>query len=165
MAEQQHPPGWWQAENGNWYPPNVRNPHQPSPATSPSPGPSSHAPPGPPAAGFCPQCATPLATASWYCPGCGVPLAASGPPSPWAPQGAYNPAPYPTSPGNGYSTAGTILGVIAFLCLPIIAGPAGLICGAIAKSRGEPNASIALWVSGLGTVVGLILGVMLFSAI
>jgi hypothetical protein len=67
-------------------------------------------------------------------------------------------------PGNGLSIAGIVCGAIAFLFLPIILGPAGLILGGIAKSRGEPKANIALVVSGLGLVGGLIIGFIFASA-
>ena len=90
------------------------------------------------------------------------------PPSP-----GMQPMPYPgygypapaTRPagGNGYSTAGIILGSVAFLFFPIICGPVGLVMGGIAKSRGESRADTALIVSGLGLVVGLILGIVAFS--
>ena len=73
-------------------------------------------------------------------------------------------APAPSTPGNGLSTAGIILGVIAFLFLPIVFGPAGLICGAIAKSKGEPKAVVAMIVSGAGLVLGMILGVLVFAS-
>lgn len=79
-------------------------------------------------------------------------------------------APYPPVPpkqvssGNGYSTAGIILGAIAFLFFPIICGPAGLILGGIAMSKGESRAVVALIVAGAGTVVGFILGAFAFSS-
>ena len=74
-------------------------------------------------------------------------------------------APSPSTPGNGLSTVGIILGVIAFLFIPIIFGPAGIICGAIAKSKGEPKAGIAIAVSAAGLVVGMILGVLVFASL
>jgi hypothetical protein len=65
--------------------------------------------------------------------------------------------------GNGFSTAGIILGAIAFLFFPIVLGPTGLILAAVGKSKGEDKAVVAMTVAGLGTVIGMILGVMLFS--
>ncbi len=82
----------------------------------------------------------------------------------WPAQTYPQPAPYPQTVGNGYSTAGIILGAMAFLCLPIVFGPAGLILGAIAKSRGERHAGTAMWVSGLGLVVGMFLGVLILTS-
>jgi hypothetical protein len=72
-------------------------------------------------------------------------------------------APKPPADGNGYSTAGIILGAIAFLFFPIICGPAGLILGGIAKSKGESRAVVALVVSGTGMIVGFILGALVSS--
>jgi hypothetical protein len=66
--------------------------------------------------------------------------------------------------GNGYSTAGIILGAIAFLFFPIICGPAGLILGGVAMSKGESRAVVALVVSGVGMVVGFILGAFVLSS-
>jgi hypothetical protein len=65
---------------------------------------------------------------------------------------------------NGLAIAGIICGAIAFLFLPIILGPIGLILGGIAKSRGQRLANAALIVSGLGLVLGLILGIIVFRA-
>jgi len=87
--------------------------------------------------------------------------------------GAYGPGMYgtgvpamnPASTGNGYSTAGIVLGAIAVLVLPIIFGPAGLIFGAIARSKGEPRANTALVVAGAGMVLGFIIGALFFSAV
>ena len=73
-------------------------------------------------------------------------------------------APRPSSPGSTFSTVGIICGAIAFLILPIIFGPAGLIFGAVAKSKGEEKAIVALVVSGLGLVVGMFLGFIVFSS-
>src|SRR5215472_8796565 len=58
---------------------------------------------------------------------------------------------------NGLAIAGIICGALAFLIAPIILGPAGLILGGIAKSRGQRLANAALIVAGLGLVVGIIL--------
>ena len=71
------------------------------------------------------------------------------------------PAPTPQSAGNSFSTAGMILGGLSFLLLPIVFGPAGLILGAIAKGKGEENAVRAMVVSGLGLVIGLVLGAIM----
>jgi hypothetical protein len=43
-------------------------------------------------------------------------------------------------------------------------GPAGLIFGAVAKSKGEEKAVVALAVSGLGLVVGMFLGFVVFAS-
>ena len=70
----------------------------------------------------------------------------------------------PRTSGNGYSTAGIILGAIAFLFIPIICGPAGLILGGVAMSKGESRAVVALIVSGVGMIVGFILGALVWSS-
>jgi membrane protein DedA with SNARE-associated domain len=43
-------------------------------------------------------------------------------------------------------------------------GPVGLIFGAVAKSKGEEKAVVALVVSGLGLVVGMMLGYLVFAS-
>ena len=63
-----------------------------------------------------------------------------------------------TNSGNGFSTAGIIIGAVAFLFFPIILGPVGLILGAVGKSKGEPRAVVAMVVSGCGLVIGMIIG-------
>ena len=110
-------------------------------------------------------------------PGSPPPRAASSPISPPTPRVAQpNPGPtapaygtYPpsgtTSAGNGFSAAGIILGAIAFLFFPIILGPAGLIMGAVAKSRGEKNAVIAIVVSACGLIIGMLLGIIFFGSL
>lgn len=90
-------------------------------------------------------------------------------PGPPPPQGyGYHPGPSaPAGPsqraGSGFSTGAIICGAIAFLFLPIILGPIGLILAAVAKSKGERNANIGFLVAGLGTVVGMILGALVFA--
>jgi uncharacterized protein YacL len=70
----------------------------------------------------------------------------------------------PVSTSNTLSIIGIVCGAIAFLFLPIILGPAGLILGAVARSRNERLANVALIVSALGLVVGLILGYLVFKS-
>lgn len=130
---------------------------------------------------FCSKCGTSNDTGS-FCTSCGAALApTSQPAAPWAtspsptqPSQAWQAPPSaqsnwqtpplrPVSPGNGLSTAAFILGAIAFLFFPIVFGPAAIICAAVAKSKSEPNADMALLVAILGTVVGFILGAMFFS--
>jgi membrane protein DedA with SNARE-associated domain len=70
-------------------------------------------------------------------------------------------APYQAAPatgGNTLSTLGMIFGLIGFLFFPIIIGVAGIILSAVAKSKGEKNANLALGVSIAGTVIGMIIG-------
>lgn len=70
------------------------------------------------------------------------------------------PAPSQESAGNGLSIAAIVLGVISILVLPIILGPAAIICGGIALSRKEPLGKIGLIVGVVGMIAGFILGVI-----
>ena len=107
-------------------------------------------------------------------PGLGVPVgndafvANSAAPAPFA---SAMPQPPPVGPAtgaasstSGFSIAAIILGAIAFLFLPILFGPAGLILGAIAMTRKEKLALVALVVSGCGLVIGMILGAIVWSS-
>lgn len=66
--------------------------------------------------------------------------------------------------GNAFSIAAIILGALAFLIFPPLFGTVGLILGAVAKSKGEAMATRALIISGLGLVLGMLLGVMVLSS-
>lgn len=122
---------------------------------------------------FCTNCGQRLTDGAGFCSGCGTARAVPyqppviSPPPPttqWSPGPVFAP-PRPTTPGNGYSTAGIILGAIAFLFLPIVFGPVGIILGAVAKSKGEDKAVVAMVVATLGLVIGMILGAIVFSSI
>jgi hypothetical protein len=129
---------------------------------------------------FCEACGFNFSDGASFCSGCGRPRPAflpapqqvgiSAPPAPtqWASQPTATLTPphqfaVSHGAGNGFSTAGIILGAIAFLFFPIVLGPTGLILAAVGKSKGEDKAVVAMTVAGLGTVIGMILGVMLFS--
>lgn len=105
---------------------------------------------------FCTNCGTNHPEATGFCSNCGGPLNRENQPPP-APVFS---APRPTSPGSTLSTIGIICGAIAFLFVPIVFGPAGLILGAVAKSKGEDKAVIAMIVSGAGLVGGMIIGAL-----
>lgn len=105
---------------------------------------------------YCSTCGNQVTGA--FCSSCGTRQDAAAPPPP-PPPGQYAPA----TVSNTLSTVGIILGAIAFLLFPILFGPAGLICGAIAKSKGEPRAVVALVVSGCGLVLGMLLGVLVWT--
>lgn len=120
---------------------------------------------------YCTNCGAVVTWGDRYCGSCGMsamsaqsPVAGGqhgGPPAqpPWDTGSAQA-----GSSGNGFAIAGIICGAIAFLLFPIILGPAGLILGAIGLSRKESMAPVAMTVAGLGLVVGMILGVIVFSA-
>lgn len=112
---------------------------------------------------FCQKCGQQNAEGAAFCSKCGSQIGnAFAPPTPGSIPSFV--APTPSTPGNGLSTVGIILGVIAFIFFPIVFGPAGLICGAIAKSKGEPKAGVAMAVSAAGLVVGMILGALVFAS-
>ncbi len=66
--------------------------------------------------------------------------------------------------GNGFSIAGIVFGILAFLVLPIVFGPIGLILGAVGKNKGESKATTAMVVSGVGMVVGMAIGALVAMA-
>jgi hypothetical protein len=62
--------------------------------------------------------------------------------------------------GNGFSIVAIVLGAVAFLFFPILLGPAGMILGAVGKSRNERLAIPAMIISACGLVVGMVLGLV-----
>ena len=110
---------------------------------------------------FCSNCGTSNSEGTAFCSKCGSPVARTNQPTP-PPMFS---APQPSSPGSTFSTVGIICGAIAFLFFPIVFGPAGLIFGAVAKSKGEQKAVVALVVSGVGLVVGMIFGYIVSSGL
>ena len=123
---------------------------------------------------FCEGCGSPLNDTGSFCSSCGQPRGAF-PVAPITQQSVGGAAaarqatatlppvdqfPTPQSAGSGFSIAGIILGALAFLFFPIIFGPAGLILGAVAKSKGEEKAVVAMTVAACGTVIGMIIGAM-----
>jgi hypothetical protein len=105
---------------------------------------------------FCSNCGNTINAEGQFCAKCGTPRGALIQQVP--------PPPPQKSTGNPFSTAGIICGVIAFLVVPILFGPIGLILGAIAHSKGEEKAVVALVVSGIGLVAGMIIGALVFGA-
>ena len=71
----------------------------------------------------------------------------------------------PSTPqgGGGLATAGLVCGLVAFLFLPIILGPIGIVLGAIAWGQGHPRGRAATIVSIVGTVVGMWFGMVMWS--
>lgn len=70
-----------------------------------------------------------------------------------------------TNTGNGLAIAGIVLGVVSLFFLPIVLGPIGIILAAVSKSKKQSMSTIALVVSILGTVGGMILGAVVMAAI
>ena len=69
-----------------------------------------------------------------------------------------------SSSGRTLGILSIVFGAIAFLFLPIVLGPAGIVCGALSMRRGERLGKIGLAVSIAGLVIGLILGAVAFNA-
>ncbi|MEU3448799.1 hypothetical protein AB0H29_16480 [Streptomyces thermolilacinus] len=70
-----------------------------------------------------------------------------------------------TSTGNVFSIIAIVLGAVALLFLPIVFGAIGLVLAIIAMTvRRERLATVALVVSAVGLVGGMILGAVVASA-
>jgi hypothetical protein len=63
------------------------------------------------------------------------------------------------------SILGFVFGGVAVFLIPPLFGLAGLILGIIAKVKGDPLGLWAAIVAGVGLVVGMILGVMVFAEV
>lgn len=96
---------------------------------------------------FCAKCGTENQGAA-FCQSCGNPQTPAVIPS----------SPMGVSKSNSLSTTSIVFGAIAFLFVPLLFGSAGLIIGAVAKTRKEERSTIALVVSGTGLVVGSVFG-------
>ncbi|WP_434590962.1 hypothetical protein [Streptomyces sp. A5-4] len=62
------------------------------------------------------------------------------------------------------SIVAIVFGVVALFFCPPLFGILGLVFGGIAKSKDEPLAVTGLIVAGVGLVLGMLLGVMVFSS-
>lgn len=107
---------------------------------------------------FCSSCGTQVVGGS-FCTSCGGSISHNQVQS----QNGAPPVPttFPTNAtgeGNSLSTVGMILGAIGFLFFPVVIGVAGIVFSAVAKSKGENNANLALGISIAGTVLGMIVG-------
>ena len=67
------------------------------------------------------------------------------------------------SNSNTYSIISMVLGGLAFLIFPPFLGGAGVILAVIGKQKNEKLWAIALTVSIVGAVVGMIFGVAVWS--
>ena len=138
-------------------PPTVQSPTVQSPTAQP-PTPQPQAPPwGPPPGPGPPQ----------Y----GQPQQYGQAPQYGQPQQYGQPAavPYPygqgaADPGNGFSVTAIVLGAVSFLFCPLVLGITAIVFAAVARSRRERLANVALAVSIAGTVIGMVLGVIVYSS-
>ncbi|MGW2277196.1 hypothetical protein [Streptomyces sp. NPDC001770] len=81
------------------------------------------------------------------------------------PTGQHSGAPERTGTGNVLSIIAMVLGVIALLFFPIVFGVIAVVLAIIAKTvRHERLAGIAIAVSAVGLVGGMILGAVVANA-
>lgn len=77
----------------------------------------------------------------------------------------YAPQQY-TVPGKGFAIAAMVLGIVSFLCAPIITGVLGIVFGGIAKSKGyRGGMATAGIVCGILGLVGWVLTVTVFDSL
>lgn len=69
-----------------------------------------------------------------------------------------------SAPAKGFAVAGLVCGLVAFLLLPVVLGPLGIIFGAISWSKGNKLGMAATIVSICGLVIGMILGYIVWAA-
>lgn len=69
-----------------------------------------------------------------------------------------------SAPAKGFAVAGLVCGLVAFLLLPIVLGPLGIIFGAVSWSKGNKLGMAATIVSICGLVIGMILGYIVWAA-
>ncbi|GAA2411107.1 hypothetical protein GCM10010420_44970 [Streptomyces glaucosporus] len=79
------------------------------------------------------------------------------------PNQPYPPQPQPPNNSNTLSIVGIVLGCVALIFCPPLFGIAGIICGAIAKSKGERLAMAGILVPAAGLVLGMVLGFVVFQ--
>jgi hypothetical protein len=168
--------GWWKASDGNWYPPERHPSYQP-------PNPTA-APQQATSAGFRPLPAPPASTVTgtnrpdgwwkasdgnWYPPEQKLNYRSSElrGESPHFPDRSNSARYYPPEkrdPGNGFSHAGIVCGIIAVGIFPPLFGIIGIILGAVGASRGEPKGVLAICLCAMSMVVGMIIGAFIFPA-
>jgi hypothetical protein len=78
--------------------------------------------------------------------------------------GPTGPAATTARGGNTLSIVAIVLGGLAAVVLPILLGPAAIVCAVIAKTRKERLSTVALVVAVVGMLVGFALGAALFAA-
>ena len=128
---------------------------------------------------FCSKCGTNAGSGSKFCPSCGQTLSlenhtpvinTSPPTSPSYPQ---QPTASTSFSQNNYQQNNSQSGLVtgAYICaamsllfIPILFGPLGVVLGVIANSNGDERGSTAAIISGVCTVLGMIIGMLVFAA-
>src|SRR5712692_3231072 len=105
---------------------------------------------------FCANCGTEISDQALACPKCGHPTA-TGP-------GTNTGSVAEAKSGHTLAILGFVFGGVAVLLLPILFGPAGIVCAAISTKRGDSLGKRALGVAIGGTVLGLVLGILVFTS-
>ena len=72
--------------------------------------------------------------------------------------------PAPPNPSNTLSIIGIVCGAVGFIVCPVILCVAGLVLGFVARSKKESLANVALIVSAVGLVGGIILGIVVTNS-
>ena len=110
----------------------------------------------------CKNCGTYDDTGAKFCSNCGASLVeqdatpVTSAAEPAAQNPVFNQAPVQEAPkpGKGLAIAALVLGIVSFLCFPIITGVLAIIFGAVAKSKGYPGgmatAGLVCGIIGLG---------------
>lgn len=80
------------------------------------------------------------------------------PPAYQAPQ-----APDPSA-GRSFTIGAFVCAVIALIILPPVFGIAGIVLGNVGKNKGDPLGKTAMIVSAVCLVVGMIIGVLIFTS-
>lgn len=69
-----------------------------------------------------------------------------------------------SSSGRVLSILGFVFGVVAILFVPILFGPAGIVCAGIGIAKGDRLGKPALAVAIIGMILGFILGAVVYNA-
>lgn len=132
--------------------------------------------PLPAEAQFCPQCGAPAAdearaSAGTY-PGMQPPHSFATPAPAYGAPASYGQLPYPppvpgvyANPTNTLSNVAIGLAVVALLILPILFGPAAIVCAGVALSRKERKAGLALGLAVGGMLVGFLFGALVYASL
>jgi hypothetical protein len=70
----------------------------------------------------------------------------------------------PRNTRNTFSILAIVFGVVAVIFFPIVFGVAAIVLAVVARSKGERLSRIALPVAIVGTVVGFILGYLVYTS-